>query len=141
MTFLHVYHHAIMVICCYFYVRFVTGGGQPISLGIINSFVHVIMYGYYFFTSYKPQLKNSLCFKRHITELQMIQFMIFFSPFDDACFYGRWLWLPLGHFDRLRISKYFHVYPIYYLACIREQRVCCNMFCDNKVVFNFPCIN
>lgn len=77
-TFLHVYHHAIMVVSCYLYIRFFSGGGQPISLGIINSFVHVIMYGYYFLTSYKPELKNSLWFKRHITELQMIQFTILF---------------------------------------------------------------
>lgn len=77
-TFLHVYHHAVMVAACYFYLKFLIGGGQPISLGIINSFVHVVMYFYYFLTSYKPELKKSLWFKRHITELQMLQFAILF---------------------------------------------------------------
>jgi len=60
----------------YLYIKFFSGGGQPLSLGIINSFVHVIMYGYYFLTSFKPELKQSIWWKKHITQIQMIQFAI-----------------------------------------------------------------
>lgn len=41
-------------------------------LGTINSFVHVIMYGYYFLTSYRPELKNSMWWKKHITQIQLV---------------------------------------------------------------------
>lgn len=76
MSFLHIYHHAIMVVGCYLYIKLMGGGGQPLSLGIINSFVHVIMYGYYFLTSFKPEFKESIWWKKHITQIQMIQFAI-----------------------------------------------------------------
>ena len=32
-TFLHVYHHALMVLCSYVYIKFYSGGGHPVSLG------------------------------------------------------------------------------------------------------------
>lgn len=41
-------------------------------MGIINSFVHVIMYSYYFLTSYRPELKKSLWWKKHITQIQLV---------------------------------------------------------------------
>lgn len=39
--------------------------------------MHAIMYGYYFLTSYKPNLKPSLWWKKYITQLQMLQFVCF----------------------------------------------------------------
>ncbi|KAL7021732.1 hypothetical protein ACKWTF_011998 [Chironomus riparius] len=75
-SFLHIYHHAVMAGGTYLYIKFCSGGGQPLSLGIINSFVHVIMYGYYFLTSFKPELKQSIWWKKHITQIQMIQFAV-----------------------------------------------------------------
>lgn len=30
------------------------------------------MYGYYFLTSFKPELKNSLWWKKHITQIQLV---------------------------------------------------------------------
>ncbi|XP_070504033.1 very long chain fatty acid elongase AAEL008004-like [Chironomus tepperi] len=75
-SFLHIYHHAVMAGASYLYIKIFSGGGQPLSLGIINSFVHVIMYGYYFLTSFKPELKKSIWWKKHITQIQMIQFAV-----------------------------------------------------------------
>ena len=92
-TFLHVYHHTLMAAGGFVYIKLFHGGGQPTLLGILNSFVHVVMYSYYFLTSYKPGLKNILWFKRHITELQMIQFAILFLhltiPFLTECQFSR----------------------------------------------------
>ena len=47
-------------------------GSHATFLGLINSYVHVIMYFYYFLTSFKPELKQSLWWKKHITQLQMV---------------------------------------------------------------------
>ncbi|XP_055326619.1 elongation of very long chain fatty acids protein AAEL008004-like [Sitodiplosis mosellana] len=74
-TFLHVYHHAGMVAATFVYIKFLNGSHGTL-LGVINSYVHVIMYGYYFLTSYRPEMKNSLWWKKHITQLQLIQFGI-----------------------------------------------------------------
>lgn len=77
-TFLHVYHHAGVMFGGYVYLKLYSGGGYATVFGLLNSFVHVIMYGYYFTTSYKPELKKSIWWKRHITEAQLIQFIILF---------------------------------------------------------------
>lgn len=37
-TFLHIYHHAIMVMSTYLHLKFVSGGGQACSLGEFYTF-------------------------------------------------------------------------------------------------------
>jgi hypothetical protein len=38
----------------------------------VNSFVHVVMYCYYFLTSMWPEYRNNLWWKKYITQLQMV---------------------------------------------------------------------
>lgn len=72
-SFLHVFHHASMAFLSdysYNYAPYVT-----IAFGLcINSFVHVVMYGYYALTAIYPL--QEFAWKRRITQLQMIQFVI-----------------------------------------------------------------
>lgn len=95
-TFLHVYHHASVALGSYVVLKIQSGGGSTTALGeitmnvapfpplfnspglaaLFNSLVHVIMYGYYFLTSYKPEIKTSLWWKRYITQVQLLQFAI-----------------------------------------------------------------
>lgn len=56
--------------------------------GFLNSFVHVVMYSYYFLTSYKPELKKSLWWKKYITQIQLIQFAILFIYCTTSIFFG-----------------------------------------------------
>ncbi|XP_058059744.1 elongation of very long chain fatty acids protein AAEL008004-like [Anopheles bellator] len=79
-TFLHTYHHAGMVVATYVFTKFLAGSHATL-LGLINSFVHVIMYFYYFLTSFKPELKHSLWWKKHITQVQLLQFTILMLHF------------------------------------------------------------
>uniref|UniRef100_R4G7V2 Elongation of very long chain fatty acids protein n=1 Tax=Rhodnius prolixus TaxID=13249 RepID=R4G7V2_RHOPR len=74
-SFLHVYHHTCMVFATWMAVRYVAGG-HCVFFGTVNSFVHVIMYFYYFITTINPEFKKNLTWKRHITEIQLIQFVI-----------------------------------------------------------------
>ncbi|KAI5637477.1 GNS1/SUR4 family domain-containing protein [Phthorimaea operculella] len=73
-SFLHVYHHFIM-----FTSAWVTLKYDPtysiVFLGTINSFVHVIMYGYYGLSAF-PKLQKYLWWKRYITKMQLIQFVL-----------------------------------------------------------------
>lgn len=41
-------------------------------LGIMNTIIHTLMYGYYFVTVYEPKLKHSIGFKRNITRIQIV---------------------------------------------------------------------
>lgn len=75
-TFLHVYHHILMVFGPYWGMWYYGYGGQIYMMGFLNSFVHVCMYFYYFLTTLKPEMKTKLWLKKSITILQLIQFVI-----------------------------------------------------------------
>ncbi|XP_059622442.1 elongation of very long chain fatty acids protein AAEL008004-like [Phlebotomus argentipes] len=79
-TFLHTYHHAGMILGTYIFSRFMSGSHSTL-LGVLNAFVHVIMYTYYFLTSFNSDLKNSIWWKKHITQLQLFQFLILILHF------------------------------------------------------------
>ncbi|KAL4130704.1 hypothetical protein QTP88_008102 [Uroleucon formosanum] len=74
-TFLHVYHHSNMVITCWAYLRFIKGE-QATLPGGINAFIHTIMYFYYFLAALGPQMQPYLWWKRYLTRMQIIQFVI-----------------------------------------------------------------
>ncbi|XP_069697707.1 very long chain fatty acid elongase AAEL008004-like [Periplaneta americana] len=90
-TFLHVYHHAAMVIITGLALKFYPGG-QGIMGGTVNCLVHVVMYSYYFVTNAWPEYKKNVWWKKHITQLQMAQFIfltfhILPGIFMDDCDY------------------------------------------------------
>ncbi|RZF39340.1 hypothetical protein LSTR_LSTR000861 [Laodelphax striatellus] len=74
-SFLHLYHHTGMVLATWIGTKYVAGG-HVVLFGTINSFVHTVMYIYYLLTALNPEYKKSIWWKKHITELQLIQFVL-----------------------------------------------------------------
>nr|CAH7747778.1 unnamed protein product [Callosobruchus chinensis] len=68
---LHVIHHGIMPMSVWFGVKF-TPGGHSTFFGFLNTFVHIIMYGYYFLAALGPQYQKYLWWKKYLTALQMV---------------------------------------------------------------------
>jgi len=76
---LHVYHHVSTVSLSWIMVKY-NGGGMILFSIILNSFVHVIMYSYYFAALFGPTVQNKLqTIKKNITVIQMIQFCFILS--------------------------------------------------------------
>ncbi|XP_046658745.1 elongation of very long chain fatty acids protein AAEL008004-like [Homalodisca vitripennis] len=73
-TFLHVYHHTVMVLSTWIFLKYVRGE-QVVAVGLVNSFVHVCMYSYYFLSSLGPSVQAYLWWKPYITRLQLAQFV------------------------------------------------------------------
>ncbi|CAN8005035.1 unnamed protein product, partial [Ixodes hexagonus] len=71
-TFLHVVHHFLVVINSWVYITF-GGGGQLMMVLCFNTFVHVVMYGYYFLSSLGPGIGKYLWWKKYLTGLQIFQ--------------------------------------------------------------------
>lgn len=46
------------------------------------------MYSYYFLSSYNPELKKSLWWKKYITQLQLLQFVLLFVYSSMSIFNG-----------------------------------------------------
>uniref|UniRef100_A0A1I8NNS7 Elongation of very long chain fatty acids protein n=1 Tax=Stomoxys calcitrans TaxID=35570 RepID=A0A1I8NNS7_STOCA len=73
-SFLHVYHHAIMVFGTYIYcAKFF--GSHFTSAGLVNSFIHVVMYSYYLLSVMKPRT-NFQSWKKTLTKMQLAQFIL-----------------------------------------------------------------
>jgi len=76
-TFLHVFHHATMLAIWWVVISWIPGG-QSYFGSSLNCMVHVFMYSYYGL-SVIPSLKGKLWWKKYITTIQLVQFMITFT--------------------------------------------------------------
>lgn len=73
-SFLHIYHHISSLIVSYSFLRY-NGGATSSLFGTINSFVHILMYFYYFLSSFKKFEKISKILRQFITAIQIIQLL------------------------------------------------------------------
>lgn len=64
-----------MPVCAYIGVTFVPGGHGSL-LGLINAFIHIILYTYYYLASLGPEVQKYLWWKKYVTKLQLVQFII-----------------------------------------------------------------
>uniref|UniRef100_A0A8C2CQ52 Elongation of very long chain fatty acids protein n=1 Tax=Cyprinus carpio TaxID=7962 RepID=A0A8C2CQ52_CYPCA len=71
LTFLHVYHHGTMIFNWWAGVKFVAGG-QSFFIGLLNTFVHIVMYSYYGLAALGPHMQKYLWWKRYLTSLQLV---------------------------------------------------------------------
>lgn len=81
-SFLHVYHHAGMVIGSWVGVKYFPGGHVTL-LGVVNAFVHTVMYSYYLISTIVTVPHG---WKKHITQLQILQFVLLLIHFSQLIF-------------------------------------------------------
>ncbi|KAH8264282.1 hypothetical protein KR038_005933 [Drosophila bunnanda] len=74
-SFLHVYHHTVTALFSWAYLKYVPGE-QGVIIGILNSGVHIIMYFYYMVAAMGPQYQKYLWWKKYMTSIQLIQFVL-----------------------------------------------------------------
>jgi len=88
-TFLHVYHHSSIFVIWWIIMSYAPGGSSYFSAAL-NSFVHVVMYGYYLWSSVapkqpegtRPRWTQPAFYKKFITSFQLLQFCL---NFTQAC--------------------------------------------------------
>jgi len=76
-TFLHVFHHASMLNIWWFVMMYIPGGLSYFG-AMLNCFIHVVMYAYYGLSAI-PAMQPYLWWKKYITKLQLLQFVITFT--------------------------------------------------------------
>lgn len=116
-TFLHVFHHSFVLLMTWFYFK-IAPGGSSVMFPMINGTVHTIMYIYYIMSTFEP-LKKYLWWKKYVTKIQLLQFVILGVHFAVAaltpgCQYPRILSLSglfiAGLFFSLFIGFYKQTY-------------------------------
>ncbi|KAG7283614.1 hypothetical protein CRUP_020387 [Coryphaenoides rupestris] len=75
LTFLHIYHHTTVICNSWVGIKY-SPGGQLFFTGMLNTFIHIVMYSYYGLAALGPGAKKHLWWKRHVTMLQLVQFVL-----------------------------------------------------------------
>lgn len=99
-TFLHVFHHSFMPWTWWWGITLTPAGGMGCFHAMVNSAVHVIMYTYYGLSAAGPRFQKYLWWKKYMTAIQLIQFVlvsIHISQyyFMEKCDYQVPLWIHL----------------------------------------------
>ncbi|XP_030370842.1 elongation of very long chain fatty acids protein F-like [Scaptodrosophila lebanonensis] len=85
-TVLHVFHHVLMTVAGYMVLRYHGYGGHPCIMGLLNTFVHIVMYTYYYLSAKHRGVKENIWWKKYITILQEVQFVVIFA-------HSIWTWI------------------------------------------------
>ncbi|CAL8366768.1 unnamed protein product [Boreogadus saida] len=75
-TFLHVFHHSFMPWTWWWGITLTPVAGMGNFHSMINAGVHVIMYFYYGLSSAGPRFQKYLWWKKYLTAVQLIQFIM-----------------------------------------------------------------
>ncbi|XP_022901464.2 very long chain fatty acid elongase 7-like [Onthophagus taurus] len=90
----HVFHHFIAPIYTGIII-YNQPGGQSMMIGFLNSVVHALMYFYYFLAGLGAQYQKYLWWKKYLTQIQIVQFVIIFVHSAQLhfieCNYPMWL--------------------------------------------------
>ncbi|CAG2116605.1 unnamed protein product [Medioppia subpectinata] len=87
-TFLHVYHHFIIPVFGYIAVKLFPQTIMVEVVCFVNSIVHTVMYSYYLLSSFGPWIQPYLWWKRYITRIQLLQFVIYGVAVLMGVYYG-----------------------------------------------------
>ncbi|XP_072294512.1 elongation of very long chain fatty acids protein 1b [Eucyclogobius newberryi] len=74
-TFLHIFHHSILPWTWWWGVSYAPGGMGSFH-AMVNSLVHTFMYLYYGLAASGPQFQKFLWWKKYMTAIQLIQFVL-----------------------------------------------------------------
>ena len=65
---------------------FLFPGGHSTFFGLLNTFVHIIMYFYYMVSAMGPRYARFIWWKKYLTTIQMIQFIMISAHAFQLCF-------------------------------------------------------
>ncbi len=106
-TFLHVYHHATMLLLTD-YTCHNTVWPAICFMYCINSIVHVILYFYYAFTAWYPNY--NIPWKHRLTQIQLTQFAIdFVFAFVGYLYYGYCVYILIYLFTMTALFSNFYI--------------------------------
>ncbi|XP_033326289.1 very long chain fatty acid elongase AAEL008004 isoform X2 [Megalopta genalis] len=118
---LHVIHHGCMPMSVWFGVKF-TPGGHSTFFGLLNTFVHIVMYTYYLLAAMGPTVQPYLWWKKYLTVFQMTQFVAvmihaFQLLFIDCNYPKAFVWL-IG----LHATMFFFLFNEFYQQSYQQKK-------------------
>ncbi|XP_058806782.1 elongation of very long chain fatty acids protein 7 [Phymastichus coffea] len=121
-SFLHVYHHTIMALFSWCYIKFLPGE-QGIVIGFLNSFVHIVMYLYYLIAALGPQYRKYLWWKKYMTWMQLVQFMMMFVYLLFTLAVDCRMPKALTYFFLTNVSIFIYLFANFYRNAYKVKKV------------------
>ncbi|XP_076346380.1 very long chain fatty acid elongase 4-like isoform X2 [Tachypleus tridentatus] len=121
-SFLHCYHHCTIVFNTWMGVKYAPGG-QNFLIGLLNSFVHVVMYAYYGLSALGPHMQKYLWWKRHLTQLQLVQFFALLAHMMSALVYNCGYPLWFATIQLLYIISLIILFINFYIKSYQKKQV------------------
>uniref|UniRef100_A0A0A9WLP6 Elongation of very long chain fatty acids protein n=1 Tax=Lygus hesperus TaxID=30085 RepID=A0A0A9WLP6_LYGHE len=120
-TFLHVYHHTNMALSTWYFIKY-NQGTRSMAMGVCNTFVHIVMYGYYLLAAMGPQVRRHLWWKKYITALQITQFFVILSYLGYLCLYGCSVARPFIVFSSANTGSFLVLFVHFYLKSYNRTK-------------------
>ncbi|KAL0840706.1 hypothetical protein ABMA28_015895 [Loxostege sticticalis] len=121
-SFLHLYHHSCMVSWTWLHL-FHHPTDHFVVVGLLNSFVHVLMYAYYGIAALGPRYARFVWWKKHLTKVQLIQFVLVVS---DLYYQQKLTPCPIPmffhYFCMTSIITFFILFMNFYVQSYRNRR-------------------
>ncbi|CAD1480240.1 unnamed protein product, partial [Heterotrigona itama] len=115
---LHVIHHGIMPFSVWMGLKFAPGGHSTF-FALLNTFVHIIMYFYYMVAAMGPEYQKYIWWKKYLTSLQMVQFVLImshqFQLLFTECDYPRGFMIWIGLHGVLFLGLFSDFYKAKYV--------------------------
>lgn len=118
---LHVIHHTIVAMNCWFWTLFAPEGQPALGLAI-NAFVHVVMYTYYFLATLGPRVHKYLWWKKYLTTLQIVQFLIFMVHMSIPLFVDCGFPRHLIHVSNAQTALILALFVNFYIKSYMRQK-------------------
>ncbi|XP_014274660.1 very long chain fatty acid elongase 7 isoform X1 [Halyomorpha halys] len=121
-TFLHLFHHTTMILSTWITVVYFREQVGAI-FGFLNITVHIFMYSYYLLSSFGPWMQRYLWWKKHLTRMQMLQFILMLAILAKMkmvnCTVSPGFW-TLWCFN---ITSFFILFLQFYIKSYRKKKV------------------
>jgi hypothetical protein len=121
-SFLHVYHHASQVGFVWAYLKYLPGE-QAVIIAFLNSVVHVIMYFYYMVAAMGPKYQKYIWWKKYMTWIQLVQFVILLSYMVTVLVLQCNLPRLLTIFFIIQLTLFFCLFINFYLQTYKKKAV------------------
>jgi len=139
---LHVIHHGIMPMSVWFGVKF-TPGGHSTFFGLLNTLVHIIMYFYYMVSAMGPQYSRFIWWKKYLTAIQMVQFIMISVHAFQLCFiecdYPKAFVWWIGMHGVLFLGLFSNFYKKSYKPAVNELNATTGTTCKDKQLYANDC--
>jgi len=121
-SFLHVYHHASMLLLQWLTIKY-----QPGSISwfgpLCNSFIHAVMYTYYGLAAIGPHMQKYLWWKRYLTMMQLIQFVVVLGQLGTVVYMGCKFNKVVMSANVFFISSLLYLFGKFYVASYTQSAV------------------